>query len=142
LGWSKKKFKMADSKKLRFSTPPILNNFFPKFSWIGTWVSRINWCQGHQCDLTYMVIRLSDMSSKKGKKCFFCVFSPFWAHIGQPDHIGWATMMPFASIYLTNPRTNPWNFCKKILRISVFCVSNFEIFFLKKKKKLLHPNEN
>ena len=32
--WSfreKKKFKMADSKKLSFSTPPILNIFFQKF---------------------------------------------------------------------------------------------------------------
>jgi hypothetical protein len=27
----KKKFKMADSKKLRFSTPPILIIFFQKF---------------------------------------------------------------------------------------------------------------
>ena len=27
----KKKFKMADSKKLSFSTPPILNIFFQKF---------------------------------------------------------------------------------------------------------------
>ena len=27
----KKKIKMADSKKLRFSTPPILNIFFQKF---------------------------------------------------------------------------------------------------------------
>ena len=27
----KKKFKMADSKKLSFSTPPILNVFFQKF---------------------------------------------------------------------------------------------------------------
>ena len=31
LGWSKKKIKMADSKKLRFSTPPILNIFSWKF---------------------------------------------------------------------------------------------------------------
>ena len=34
----KKKFKMADSKKLRFSKPPIL----AKISQIGPWVSRID----------------------------------------------------------------------------------------------------
>ena len=42
----------------------------------------------------------------------------FWAYVGQPDnHIGWATLMPFLKIYSTSPRTNPWNFRKKILRI-------------------------
>ena len=52
----------------------------------------------------------------------------FWAYVGQPqNHIGWATSMPFASINPTNPRTYPWNFHKKILRIgrveklSFFC---------------------
>ena len=43
----------------------------------------------------------------------------FWAYAGQPhNHVGWAMSMPFASINSTNPRTNPWNFHKKILRIS------------------------
>ena len=37
-----------------------------KISWIGPWVSRIDWCEGHQCDSTYMAVRLSDVSSKKG----------------------------------------------------------------------------
>ena len=36
----KKEFKMADSKKLRFSTPPILN--ISEISEIGPWVDRIN----------------------------------------------------------------------------------------------------
>ena len=41
----------------------------------------------------------------------------FWAYVGQPDdHIGWATLMPFASIYRTNQRTNPWIFFKWELR--------------------------
>ena len=45
----------------------------------------------------------------------------FCPYVGQPhDHIGWATSMPFASINPTNPRTNPWNFHKKILRIGDF----------------------
>ena len=42
--------------------------------------------------------------------------------------------MPFTSINLTNPRTNPWNFHKKILRIGDFekrpfwKISHFEFF--------------
>ena len=45
-------------------------------------------------------------------------FSHFWAYVGQPhDHIGWAKSMPFASVNPTNPRTNPWKFHEKILRI-------------------------
>ena len=43
----------------------------------------------------------------------FSVFSP-WTCVGQPDnHIGWATLMPFSSVYCANSRTNPWNFCEK-----------------------------
>ena len=45
-------------------------------------------------------------------------FACFWAYIEQPhDHISWATPMLFASINSTNPKTNPWNFHEKILRI-------------------------
>ena len=52
--WSKKinfckiVFKMADSKKLRFSKPPILKSFLWQFQRLaGPWVSRIDWCEGH-----------------------------------------------------------------------------------------------
>ena len=52
--------------------------------------------------------------SKTGKKhndAFFACFRPY---IQQSDnHVGWATLMPFATIYLTDPRTNLWNFAKK-----------------------------
>ena len=56
--------------------------------------------------------------------------------------------MPFASFNLTNPRTNPWNFHKKFLRIggvgkSAFFKSVILIFFFSKKKKNLgfsNPN--
>ena len=45
----------------------------------------------------------------------------FCPYVGQPhNHIGWATSMPFASINLTNPRTNPWNFYENFLRIGDF----------------------
>ena len=54
----------------------------------------------------------------KLKKVFLALF---WAYVGQPDdHTGWATLMPFASIYSTHPETNPWNFSKKILKIGGF----------------------
>ena len=48
---------------------------FSIISGIGPWVSRINWCKGNQCGSTYMVIRLSDVSSKKTENAFVCVFS-------------------------------------------------------------------
>ena len=41
--WRRKEMSAADSKKLRFSTSPILNIR------IGPWVSRINWYKGHWC---------------------------------------------------------------------------------------------
>ena len=69
IGMKQKKFQMADSKKLRFSTPPILKTFLRKFLGIGPWVSRINRCEGHWCGSTYIVVRLSDVRSKTGKKC-------------------------------------------------------------------------
>ena len=32
-----------------------------KISWIGPWVGRINWCEGHWCGLTYLVVRVSNI---------------------------------------------------------------------------------
>ena len=55
------------------------------------------------------------------KNAFFVILGCFCPYVRQPhDHIGWATSMPFASINPTNPRTNLWNFRKKILRIGDF----------------------
>ena len=68
---AKKKIKIADSKKLRFLTPQILNFFFSKISGIGTWVSTINCCNEHQYDSTYMV-----------DSTFLTVNCPY---VGQPD---------------------------------------------------------
>ena len=79
LRWSKififfeKKNKNWQIKK-HFPAPPILN-IFMKISWIGPWVSRIDWCEGHWCGSTYMVMRLSDISSKTGKKCILIFFA-------------------------------------------------------------------
>ena len=66
-----------------------------------------------------------------------CIFSPFLSlhRLGQPNGpISSATLMPFTSIYPTNPRTNPWNFHKKywelaILKNSFFFQSAILIFF-------------
>ena len=68
-------------------------------------------------------------------------FACFWAHVRQPhDHISWATPMPFPSINSINPKTNPWNFHEKILRIGgagkwPFLGGHFDFFFKKKKLK-------
>ena len=73
---------MTDKKKAYFSKSPILEKVSRKFHW----VSRIDWREGHWwgltymghwCGLTYMALRLSDISSKRGKKCIFSVFRPF-----------------------------------------------------------------
>ena len=70
----KKKIRNAHLSKCPFfkiSNPQI---FLSKISWIGTFVSRIDWCQRHWCSSTYMVMRLSDISSKT---CIFLVFRLF-----------------------------------------------------------------
>ena len=52
---------------------------------------------------------------KNTKNTFFV---GFWDYVGQPhDLISWAVPMPFASINSTIPRTDPWEFHEKILRI-------------------------
>jgi hypothetical protein len=51
---------------------------FVKISWIVSRVSRNSWwCEGHWCSSTYLVVRLSDVSSNTGKKCIFGVFRLF-----------------------------------------------------------------
>ena len=75
-GWSKK-IKMAGSKNLSFSTTPKNWAIVAKISKIGPWVSRVDWCEGHQCESTYMTVRLSDISSKKGWNHKKGSFSPF-----------------------------------------------------------------
>ena len=82
--------------------------FFMKILCIAPLVSGIDWCGGHWCGSTFIVVRLSDTSSKTAKNAFL---GCFWAYVGQSqDHISWATPMPFVSINSTNPKTNAWNF--------------------------------
>ena len=82
--WSKKKIQNGRHKNSKW--PPQKNLifqlrqfsiFFMKFSWIGSWVSRIDWCEGHWFVSTFVAVRLSDISSKTGKKCIFGVFRVF-----------------------------------------------------------------
>ena len=75
--WSKKKFffwkkksKMAVFQKWPFFKIANSQNFFVKISQIRPWVSRIDWCEGHKCSSTYMVVRLSDIRAKTGKNFF------------------------------------------------------------------------
>ena len=48
---------------------------------VGPWVSRIDWCEGHWCGSTYMVVRLSDVSSKTDENVFLVFLGFFWAYI-------------------------------------------------------------
>ena len=65
---------------------------------------------------TYMVVRVSDIRSKIGKKFIFCAFILFLSLCH--NHISWATSMPFASINLTNPRTKD-KFLKKDIPMKI-----------------------
>ena len=68
--------KWATQKQVIFQNRQF-SIFFVKISWSSPWVSRIHWCEGHWYGSTYMAVRLSDISSKTGQKCIFCVFWPF-----------------------------------------------------------------
>ena len=63
----KKRFQNGRLKKTMFFKTVNSQYFFAKLSGIGPWVSRINWCEGHQCDSTNMVVRLSDIRPKTDK---------------------------------------------------------------------------
>ena len=84
-----------------------------------------------------MVVGSPTYAQNQAKIAFFVFLGCFWAYVWWPHaHIGWATTMPIA-INPTNPRTNPLNFHKKILRIGGvgkwgFCWGgHFDFFFFK-----------
>ena len=59
-----KKIQNGRLKKTEFfNYPQKLSNCRQNFQ-VGPWVSRIDWCKGHQCDSTYTAVRLSDVSPK------------------------------------------------------------------------------
>ena len=67
----KNKVQNGQLKKSSFSSSSNSQYFFTKISWIVPLVSIVDWCEGHWCASTYMVVRLSEASSKTGKKCIF-----------------------------------------------------------------------
>ena len=127
--WSKKKFfflkkksKMAVFQKWPFFKIANSQNFFMKISHTGPWISRIDWCKGHWCGSTYMVSRLSYVSSKTCKKCIFCVFRLLLSlrrTVSQPHRL---------------KNFKNWRFWKS----QFFWVCHFEIFFL----LLSHENQS
>ena len=71
--------KWPTQKKLVFQFCQFSTCFFFKNFMDWSLVSRIDWCKGHWCESTYMVVRLSNVSSKTGKKCIFWIcFSNFF----------------------------------------------------------------
>ena len=60
----KKKIQNGRHKKMSIFKIANSQYFFVKIYWIGPWVSRIEWCEGHWFGSTYMAVRLSDISSK------------------------------------------------------------------------------
>ena len=90
----------------------------PRSTWPGAFSS--SWCTWATtfCPLEGKSILLYVRKTRWQFVAFCSFFACFWAYVGQPHgHMGWAKSMPFASINPTNPRTNPWNFHEKILRI-------------------------
>ena len=81
-GSSKKKFKMANFSKWPFFKIANSQNLFVKISWIGPWVGRIDWCEGHWPGSTYMVVKQCGRPTVRHKhkkclktpKCIFCLF--------------------------------------------------------------------
>ena len=62
----KKKIQNGRLKKTEFFKIANSHNFFVKILWIGPWVSRIDWCEGHWCSSTYMVefLRIGDFENQ------------------------------------------------------------------------------
>ena len=117
----KKKFKMVDSKKSYFLKSPILKIFSRKFHGLVLGLVGLN--DAKPIDLAQPIWRWGCLKKalKQAKNVFFVFLGPFRAYVGQPQgHIGWAISMGFASFNPINPRTNPWNFREKFLRIGDF----------------------
>ena len=91
--------------------------FFMKISWIGPWVSRIDWYEGHWYGSTHMAVRLSDICSETGKKCIFCVFRLFLRLCRTASRPYRSSISAIHINQFYYPRTNPRKFHEKILTI-------------------------
>ena len=83
----KKKIQNGRLKKRSFFNSVNSQYFFVKISWIGPWASRIDWCEGHWWGSIYMVVRLSDITLKKGKKGIFCLFLSICQTASRPHRL-------------------------------------------------------
>ena len=104
---------------IKISTHPFYSRNFDWFSWGWSKQTKIFENKIHS---TYMVVRLSDVRSKTGKKC---LFSHQFILLTQ-----WPIPEIFAKKY--------WEVA--VLKNSVLLSQQFWI--KKKKKKMLHPHEN
>ena len=111
------------SSKIVFQLPQFWI-FFSKLSWIGPWVSRIDWCKGHWCGSTYIVVRLTDICSKTGKKWIFCVLGQFFSLCRSASQPYWLSHINALRI---NWDTNPIHeiFEKKYWELAGLKNSNF-----------------
>ena len=75
--FEKIKFKMADLKKGHFSKSPIVNIFLRKFYGAVLGLVELIDAKGIGMAQPICTMRLSDIRSKTGQKCIFCVFWPF-----------------------------------------------------------------
>ena len=85
-----------------------------------SWLASLTHVANPKSDFSTKLIDSLDSELSPESGFFPLAYTPL-QNVGQPhSHIGWDKSMPFASINPTNPRTNPWNFHKKILRIGDF----------------------
>ena len=114
----KKKYQNGWLKKAEIFNSPSSQFFFAKISGIGLWVSTINWCKGHWCGSTYLVVRLSDIKGQFTVKNAILLFlALFWTDVRQPDdHIDWELGVLKISVCLS------WSF-------DFFCFSAVYIMF-------------
>ena len=99
-----------------------------KISQIGPWLSGIDWCEGHWCSWTDMVVRLSDVRTKTGKNAFFGFLGCFCPYVRQlHNYVGWAT-----SILLTQGLICEI-FAKKFRELAILKYQPFWIYLFQKK---------
>jgi hypothetical protein len=111
---------MADSKKTEFFKIANSQIFFIKISWIGPWVNRINWCEGHWCgSFSRLILRLCRTASWPYRLSHINAL-----HINQ-SYQPKGQSMKFSQILFEN-----WRFWK----IQFFWVSHFDFFFSKKNQ--------
>ena len=117
----KKSKSKCPPKKRSLSSSANSKYFFVKISWIGPWVSIIDWWEGHWHGSTYMVVSHKPKNSLKTQKTQKMHFLPVFELI-LDSHIN--------ALCINHPRTNPRNFHEKVLRIGNALKITFIYFFI------------